>query len=312
MNIDEIPVGQAEDLRGKKYNKLTVLYRVKNTSLAKHAHWKCKCECGNETIVTATNLKTGHVKSCGCIKHNTPNNFIDITGKKFGKLLVLTREPTTGQEAMWKCQCDCGNIVNVRGSRLRSGETQSCGCLAKKRASEIHSIDLTNQRFGKLVALNKTGIVNNKGIIMWHCKCDCGKEIDVSGEYLRNGTTQSCGCLTISHGELAIENLLKQYTIQYTTEKTFPSCIFPMTKNFARFDFYIDNKYLIEYDGIQHFKPTGGWITEDYVFQNQQRDKFKNQWCKNNNIPLIRIPYTHLKDLCIEDLLLETSQFRVT
>jgi len=35
----------------------------------------------------------------------------------------------------------------------------------------------------------------------------------------------------------------------------------------------------------------------------------KNQWCKENNIPLIRIPYTHLQDLCLEDLQLETSQF---
>ncbi len=147
--------------------------------------------------------------------------------------------------------------------------------------------------------------------MIWHCKCDCGKEIDISGKYLRGGKTQSCGCLTISHGELAIENLLKQYAIQYITEKSFPSCIFPTTKNFARFDFYINNEYLIEYDGIQHFKPTGGWITEDYVFKNQQRDKFKNQWCKDNNIPLIRIPYTHLNNLCIEDLLLKTSSFRV-
>ena len=40
-------------------------------------------------------------------------------------------------------------------------------------------------------------------------------------------------------------------------------------------------------------------------------DAYKNQWCKENNIPLIRIPYTHLKDLCIEDLQLETSKFIV-
>jgi hypothetical protein len=37
----------------------------------------------------------------------------------------------------------------------------------------------------------------------------------------------------------------------------------------------------------------------------------KNQWCKENNIPLIRIPYTHLKDLSIEDLILETSKFKI-
>ncbi len=161
MNIDEIPVGRAEDLRGKKYNKLTVLYRVKNTSSTKHAYWKCKCECGNEIITTATNLKTGHTQSCGCIKHNIPDNFVDITGKKFGRLLVLNREPIIGQEAVWKCQCDCGNIINVKSYNLRSGHTQSCGCLAKEKASKIHAIDLTGQRFGKLIALNKTGMVDN-------------------------------------------------------------------------------------------------------------------------------------------------------
>jgi len=43
----------------------------------------------------------------------------------------------------------------------------------------------------------------------------------------------------------------------------------------------------------------------------RKRRNKKNQWCKENNIPLIRIPYTHLKDLCIEDLLLETSNYVV-
>ena len=48
---------------------------------------------------------------------------------------------------------------------------------------------------------------------------------------------------------------------------------------------------------------------EEQFKKTQEHDKYKNQWCKNNNIPLIRIPYTHLKDLCLEDLLLETSKF---
>ena len=41
----------------------------------------------------------------------------------------------------------------------------------------------------------------------------------------------------------------------------------------------------------------------------QERDIIKTQWCKDNNIPLIRIPYWHLKELKLEDLLLETSKF---
>ena len=54
---------------------------------------------------------------------------------------------------------------------------------------------------------------------------------------------------------------------------------------------------------------TTGWNNEESHLKLVKRDKYKNQWCKDNNIPLIRIPYTHLKDLCIEDLLLETSNY---
>jgi hypothetical protein len=41
----------------------------------------------------------------------------------------------------------------------------------------------------------------------------------------------------------------------------------------------------------------------------QKHDAIKTQWCKDNNIPLIRIPYTEYNKLCLEDLLLETSKF---
>lgn len=70
-------------------------------------------------------------------------------------------------------------------------------------------------------------------------------------------------------------------------------------------------KYLIEFDGIQHFQSVNYFGGEDGFIKTQKRDAFKNQWCKDNNIPLIRIPYTHLKDICIEDLKIETSKFKV-
>ena len=79
-----------------------------------------------------------------------------------------------------------------------------------------------------------------------------------------------------------------------------------------KFDFYVNNQYLIEFDGEQHFTHhNSGWSNENNLKNIQQRDNIKNQWCRDNNIPLIRIPYWHLKDLCIEDLLLKTSKFRI-
>lgn len=90
----------------------------------------------------------------------------------------------------------------------------------------------------------------------------------------------------------------------------FDSCRFPDTNAMARFDFYINGEYLIEYDGYQHFHYLeNSWITKDVLLGNQMRDSVKNKWCKDNNIPLIRIPYSHLESLCIDDLLLETSKF---
>ena len=75
---------------------------------------------------------------------------------------------------------------------------------------------------------------------------------------------------------------------------------------------YCKDNYLIEYDGIQHFYASGtDWNTEEKFQKTKEHDIYKNKWCKEHNIPLIRIPYTKLNTLCIEDLLLETTQFRV-
>jgi len=78
------------------------------------------------------------------------------------------------------------------------------------------------------------------------------------------------------------------------------------------FDFYVDNKYIIEYDGETHYKYNlHGWHNQEQLKAQQERDMIKNQWCKENNIPLIRIPYTHYENLCIDDLKIETSEFIV-
>lgn len=58
--------------------------------------------------------------------------FIDLTGKKFGRLTVLGTSKNKGIQVMYTCKCDCGNICEARGDKLRSGKTKSCGCLQKE------------------------------------------------------------------------------------------------------------------------------------------------------------------------------------
>jgi hypothetical protein len=61
---------------------------------------------------------------------------IDLTGQTFGRLTPLEIVDSTKSGVVWKCQCDCGETTNVKSGHLRSGNTRSCGCLAKEVSTE--------------------------------------------------------------------------------------------------------------------------------------------------------------------------------
>lgn len=112
---------------------------------------------------------------------------IDLTGQKFGRLLVLEKGQSKTSNLSWKCMCDCGKLVEVRGSLLRkvTNPTESCGCIGKK--------DISGQKFGLMTALYSVG-KNKQGKYTWRCVCDCGIEKDALGTDLRQGKIKSCGC----------------------------------------------------------------------------------------------------------------------
>jgi len=60
----------------------------------------------------------------------------DMTGSRFGRLLVLERSGTIGHNVLYSCLCDCGNVKDVRTGDLRSGRTTSCGCYTKEVTTE--------------------------------------------------------------------------------------------------------------------------------------------------------------------------------
>ena len=312
-------MGKFIDLTGQKINRWTVIKRAENRGKA--VYWTCQCECGTIKDVQSKHLRSGASKSCGCLQKEKSaiimkeigkqpkNNFIDLTGQQFGDWTVISRaENNNNGSAMWNCKCKCGNTSIVRGTALRAGETMSCKkCHTYKNNLAID--DLKDKQFGKLTAKKLLQEVSNNGSRLWECQCSCGNIIKASRKSLLNGDKKSCGCLT-SYGEFLIEKILKTNNISYIKQKTFTNCIFPKSQKQAKFDFFVNDTYLIEFDGIQHFQTKNqGWDTEEKFKKTQEYDQFKNQWCKENDIPLIRIPYTKYDDLCLEDLLLETSSF---
>lgn len=133
-----------KDLTGKTFGKLTVIGRAEKNK-GNVPHWHCKCECGNETIVSGHNLKVGLTKSCGCYRKERAaavgTKFQDLTGKTFSKLTVIGRaESGPNGNTRWHCKCECGNEVTVQGAHLKNGLTKSCGCYRKERAPESNRI----------------------------------------------------------------------------------------------------------------------------------------------------------------------------
>jgi hypothetical protein len=211
----------------------------------------------------------------------------------------------------WHCKCECGNEFETRGSDLRNGRIKSCGCFKKelliKNGEKTRFLfdDLTGQDFDYW---HVDGRAENtkQGNSRWHCTCKCGTKKIIYGSSLKKGTSRSCGCMKESCGEQKIRELLEGNDLFFEQEKRFDDC---KDKFSLPFDFYVDNKYIIEFDGEQHFKSGSGWNTEEQVARTQKHDKIKNQYCFEHDIPIIRIPYTHLDDLCLNDLLLETSEY---
>jgi len=98
--------------------------------------------------------------------------------------------------------------------------------------------------------------------------------------------------------------LLENNNIPFTMQKTYPDLISPKNK-LLRYDFFIDNSFLLEIDGTFHYYASGGWATEEKVKRTQEYDQIKNNYCKINHIPLKRIPYNQINNLTIEDIMSE-------
>ena len=183
------------ELTGQRFGRLTV---IENTGRIEDQYtvWRCRCDCGKEVLVNTRRLLRGTVSSCGCTPKSTARRGAvaeDLTGRRFGHLTVLYQEKSRKGRACWTCRCDCGNLHVATAHALKSGKCKSCGC--QHYTGKHNQKNIANRRFGRLVALFPTEKRDRKGCIYWHCRCDCGTELDVTLDRLVYGDYRSCGCL---------------------------------------------------------------------------------------------------------------------
>ncbi len=307
------------DLTNKHFSEWTVLREATKEEKGnkKGLFWICECSCGTIKMVSGMSLRNGDSKSCGCmtskyIGENTQyyNNLkYNLVGQTFNRLTVVEKAKSVNGNAYWNCKCICGNYTTANTYELKNGKVKSCGCLRKEvsienqKNSPHQKKDMINNRYGKLTVVDLAYIKNNTRY--WKCKCDCGNEKILSTGSLTSGNTSSCGCMKISKGELYIREILDNNNIIYI-----PEFIVEIKNKKYRFDFAILNedgtiKYFIEFDGLQHYIPVDWFGGEKQFKTTQENDLIKNKYCENNNIPLIRIPYSKLKTMTINDLILQ-------
>lgn len=163
------------DLTGKQFGYLKVIKRDENKS-GKYVYWICECQCENKTIVSVrgSNLKSGSTVSCGCINnkniHRKQRNSIDITDKRFGKLVAKYYVKSGKYGAIWHCECDCGGTIDTYVSYLTSCNVTSCKCNEinnrKKQNEKLHNmiVEDTNVGIIKKTEPNKNTTTGIRGV----------------------------------------------------------------------------------------------------------------------------------------------------
>ena len=215
-----------KDMKGQTVGELHVEEYVGDSK------WKCRCSCGNETIVRGYEIRKGIITRCKQCANK--DRLDDLTGKKFGSWEVLSYEGNK----KWRCKClKCGSIHSIFTNNLKSGKSNKCeNCANKDKLKDLTGKQfgswkvkkyLGNQKYeckclkcGNTYAISSSNLISNDstqcrvcasledlrgktfgewtvleyaGDLRWVCRCSCGKEFNVLGYNLRSGHTRSCG-----------------------------------------------------------------------------------------------------------------------
>lgn len=133
----------------------------------------------------------------------------------FGRLTVISvagrRYYKSSSDLLWLCKCSCGEEKEVTARSLLRGRTLSCGCYQRDIVQAGSFIDLTGQKFNKLIVLGFSDKTNRQGARYWNCLCDCGNTTIVSTAALLGDYTKSCGCLARDKSALQVDHTGEVY-----------------------------------------------------------------------------------------------------
>lgn len=182
--------------------------------------------------------------------------------------------------------CDKGHKGSMIFTNFYNGQygCNECGYI-KYTIDEIKEIFLEDGYI-----LLSTEYIHNKKKL--ECVCPKNHNCRISLYSYNQGVR--CGVCYLSRGEQLIQKHLEKNDMKFVQQKKFDMC---KDSNALPFDFYVEDKFLIEFDGKQHFESIEFFGGNDKFIKCQQHDIIKTNYCRKNNIPLLRIAYLDMADI---------------
>lgn len=288
MNRHEKFVGKIKEISGNDYSILTKYVGINQTIKVRHNI------CGYEYTQRAKAFIEARRKGFNCNncigRVKTPDKYAKELRGLYGSEYVSLDDYVTAHVKLETLHSECGNSWMVTPHNLLAGY----GC-SHCFGNELKTTEIFKKEVKEIVGSEYEVLSDYRSsktdIKLKHATCNHTYEA-TPDNFLRGKRCPNC---FYSKGEEKIQRFLDDNGIPYAMEHTFDDCV---NERKLRFDFaiYKDGKIskLIEYDGIQHFKPTFGRKSYEDTRRN---DQIKNKYCLENEIPLLRIPYTDFDNL---------------
>lgn len=275
------------------YEPISTINDYKNVK--EKLYYKCPIH-GVQSIIV-DNIRADSVGCSGCLakiagdrRRSDIDEIIEIVESKGNKLL----NPEDYVDYRTKnLIIECGICHDTFVTSLSSQVNSDGACLKCGYRKTGDNLKLTVEDLNKIYNTNEIMLLNPQDYI--DCKTRnlkfkcivCGETFITSKSNYDNGTKKCHSCSRYkSTGEELVEKFLLENDIEYDFQHHFDDCRDTKT---LPFDFYLEQlNAIIEFDGRQHFEPIFG---QESLESTQKHDKIKNQYCKDNDIKLIRIPY---------------------
>ena len=250
------------------------------------------CPNGHHIQMKYNQLQQGvGCKQCYEENRKIDYNIIKSKVEEHGFELLTTKEEYVDARTKLKVRCSEGHIVEKRYDGIIKGE--KCGECCRRTPYDYEYVKKYIEEEG--YSLISTTYKNNYTPLTVVCPKGHLHEIKFGSFKFGN----RCPICKESKGERRIAKILDNFHVEDKREYKFADCTY---KGVLRFDFYIPKSNIcIEYDGMQHYQPIEHFGGEERQKEDNIRDNIKTEYCKNNNIKLIRISYLDFEK--IEEIL---------